>query len=290
MSRDFARGLSDGFMAWLQTGTGRALREAFRDEALDIRLRDDYFNVYEAQCSLARVEWRSAGEGMCQLKVHEAYLRGGALQSSGPTGRYVSFAVTDSFVTDYVRCLPDLRQRAAERHGNEGRLEAKCLKANLAGTPLLVFDRQVVLPGLPDRIDVLAVSADRSRPLLVAVELKRGLNNDIQSVAGQTLKSMQMLDPYGEGLRHDVALAYARVCAQMLALGLRAPDPALIKPGMAVAGLAALAEYSTESRLLQRAESDARSLRRPVGFCQLDMSHPVLPDPESWMPAEEFAG
>jgi hypothetical protein len=274
-------------MAWLDTDTGRALRAAFRDDGLDIRLRDDYFNVYEAQCAVARVEWRGGGPGTCQLKVHEAYLRGGALQSSGPVGRYESFVVTDAFVSDYVRCLPDLRKRAAERHGHEGRLEAKCLKANLVGTPLLVFDRQVAMAGLPDRIDVLAASADRARPLLVAVELKRGLNNDIQSVAAQTLKYMELLDPDGRGLRLDIALAYARVCAQMLALGLRAPDPSLIKPGMAVAGLAALAEYSAESRLLQRAQSDAPTRLRPVGFCQLDMSHPVLPDPEVWMPAAE---
>ncbi len=285
MSRAFARGLSDDFMQWLQAGTGRILLDLFRGEALDIRLRDDHFNVYEAQCSVAKVEWKRMAGGTCQLSVHEAYVRGLGLTASGRAGGYECFRVTDAFVSEYARALPDLRRTAIEWHGKEGLLESACVRDNIAGTPLLAFDRQIVLPGRKDRLDVLAVSADRLRPVMVAVELKRGLNNDIQGVARQTLKYMEMLDPTGAGLRHDVGVAYERVCDQMRALGWPAPAAGLIRPGMPVVGLAALAEYNAESKLLQRAQSDATTLARPIAFCQLDMSHLVLPDPETWLPA-----
>jgi hypothetical protein len=280
MTRPFARGLSDAFMVWLGTARGRTLLELFRDDCFDIRLRENYFNVYEAQCSLARVEW-VAGSETARLVVNRKYLAGTTLQTDGPDD-YEAFDVNDDFVGQYGELLPALRRTACELHGDEGLLEAKCLRDNRTGTPLLAFDRQIILPGRRDRLDVLAVAADRSRPLMVAVELKRGLNNDIQGVAAQTLKYMEMLDPDGAGLRPDVARAYQRVCSQLRVLGWEAPDPTLITPGMPVGGLAGLADYNAKSKLLGRAEAAAKNLVRPVGFCHLDMAKLVLPDPATW--------
>jgi hypothetical protein len=267
-------------MNWLQAGPGRALLDLFRDEGFDIRLREDYFNVYEAQCSLARVRWmRRAGTG--RLSVHRAYLQAASSKGERQTG-YQSFDVTAAFVARYAAMLPAIRRNACKRHGKEGLLEAQCLRDNRAGTPLLVVDRQIRLPGGRDRLDVLAVSGSRARRLMVAVELKRGLDNRIQAVATQTLKYLEMLDPKEAGLSAAVAQAYQRVCAQLRAIGWQAPDPDLIEAGMPVAGLVALADYKAKSQLLSRAEAAAKNLSRPVAFCLLESSHFRLPDPATW--------
>ena len=282
MNIDFARGLSDGFMLWLESGPGRALMDLFGAEGLDTRLRADYFNVYEAQCSLARVRWMQ-GDRVARVSVHRAYLLDTPLLRE--TGSdYVTFVADDSTVAEYARHFQTIRRTAEKsHHGAEGTLEAQCLRDNLTGTPLLAFDRQIALPGERGRrLDILAVAADPSRPLLVAVELKRGLNSDIQYVARQTLTYMEMLDPDRTGLRADIGRAYQRVCTQLRALGRSAPNPTLIRPGMPVAGLAAFADYKAKSKLLGRAEVDAQTLARRIQFCHLDLSRLVLPDPATW--------
>lgn len=91
-----------------------------------------------------------------------------------------------------------------------------------------------------------------------------------------------MLDPERSGLRADVARSYRLVCRQLRALGLKACDPDLVREGMPVLGLVALANYNDKSKLLGRARRHAGQLDRTVRFCFLDDARPTLPPPREW--------
>jgi hypothetical protein len=276
----FARALSPGLLAWLSEGAGRRLLAALIEHGLDIRLRDDYLNAYEAQSSVAKIVWR-ARRGIARIEVAAAYLAGTGLvrRDSG----YVSIAATEDALEKYVRALPAIRERVNDKHKTpEGRWEADVVRTNRANTPFLVIDRQVQSPGLRKRLDVLAVSRDPDEPALLAVEIKRGVDPRIQLVPKQVGAYLEMLDPDLDGLRADVAESYRRVAAQLAALGLPAPAPDAFRPGMRVEGLVALASYPNASALLGRARKLAALMPRTVWFCRIDDANPRIPPRGEW--------
>ena len=282
----FRRGLSETFFAWLRTGPGQALVDIFKQHHLDVRLRGNYLNAYDAQCSLARVQWTRRGGA--SLVIHKAYLHDSPLSQQPNLNRernpYARFAVTREFVRHYADALPKIRELVSDRYVQpEGKWEEECSRANLEGTPLLVIDRQIVSGRPSTRLDILAMSGVDSTPFMVAVELKRDLDNRIKDVPQQTANYLRMLDPNGEGLREDIARSYVDVCRQLRALGFKAPDPELVRPGMRVAGLVALANYNEKSKLLAMAFAEARKLDREIKFCKLGKDDLVLPAETEWI-------
>jgi hypothetical protein len=284
----FHRGLKEDFFAWLQTGSGNKLVALFKKHRLDVRLRDNYLNAYAAQCSLAKVQWSNrAGPS---LVIHKAFLRDSqhSALARQPNLKpehdpYARFAVTPEFVEAYTEALPAIRKLVAARYVKpEGQWEEECSNANLEGTPLLVIDRQIVSGKPAVRLDVLAIGGADSEPFMVAVELKRDLDNRIQDVPEQTAKYLRMLDPDGAGLRADVAESYVEVCRQLRALGFKAPDPNLVSAGMRVEGLVALADYNEKSELLRRAFEQARRLDREIRFCRISDTDLKLPSEAEW--------
>ena len=285
----FRRGLRDGLFDWLQTGPGKDLVDLFKDRKLDVRLRDNYLNAYDAQCSLAKVQW-SDGAGP-SLVIHKAYLQE-SLDSplarepnlSTPKNPYLKFAVTPRLVEAYAEALPAIQKLVATDYVKpEGKWEEECSNANLEGTSLLAIDRQIVSGKPAARLDLLAIGGSDSGPFLVAVEMKRDVDNRIQEVPEQTAKYLRMLDPYGTGLRADVAESYRDVCRQLRALGFPAPDPCLVKEGMRVEGLVAIANYNDRSELLQRAFDQALRLDREIRFCRISDADLILPPEEKWI-------
>jgi len=278
----FWRGLSDEFMAWLDGGSGRRLLKLFAKHDLDVRLRDDSFNAYRAQASVARIEWRSRKRAP-QLEIARAYLADTRLLSDGSQGQV--FDVSDEFLDSYEQNLPQiLKTIDAEYASPEGLWEAKCIQANSSGAPFRIVDRQVVNPGQPSRLDLLAFSTNRERPTALAIELKRDLDNRIQDVPVQLARYLDMLDPDGSGLRSDVAESYFLVCEQLKALGRTAPDPGLVQTNMDVIGVVALANYNPKSELLGRALESAGQLARQIHFCFLN-EQGVLPPKSHWFVA-----
>lgn len=280
----YARGLSDGFFAWLTGDVGRGLLDSFVDHGLDVRLRDDYLNAYRAGCSVARVEWRTRRK--CPvLFVHRKFLIDAPLMAEHGPDDYPAFDLTANGCDAYRRSLPEVLRAVEDHLGEEGRWEQRCVENNLEGTPLVVIDRQIVNGRPAVELDMLALATDSSEPTLVAVELKRDLDNRIQHVAEQALKYVRMLDPSGEGLRADIASSYRTVCGQLRALGFKTCDPSLIRPGMRVVGLVALANYNPRSQLLGRALRAASQLDRPIRFCHLTVERPTLPPQTEWFSA-----
>ena len=282
----FRRGLQDSFFRWLRAGTGRRLIDRFKELRLDVRLRDNYLNAYEAQNSLAKLRWKPGGA--VDLEIHRKFLRDSPLAGrpnlNSESNPYVRFDVTREFASAYVDALPDIQKLVATGYAKgEGEWEAKCCKANLRETPLLVIDRQIVSGKPAARLDLLAIGGCNSDSFMVAVELKRDLDNRIQEGPEQTAKYLRMLDPDGAGLREDVADSYRDVCRQLGVLGFEAPDPELVHTGMPVEGLVALANYNEKSELLQQAFDLALSLDREIRFCHINDADLVLPPEEEWI-------
>ncbi len=278
----FKRGLSEDLIKWLTGATGRALCAAFAQHKLDVRLRGDYLNAYRAECSVGKVKWQGV-QKRAVLSIHWKYLANTPeLLTSHKHGDYCDLALSAELTETYCSSLPTILRTVEDHHhiGKEGRWEQRCVEANLEGTPLLVIDRQIVNGRL--KLDMLAVAPGTGDATLVAVELKRDLDNRIQDVPKQALKYVKMLDPDGLGLRADIAASYGDVCRQLRMLGFKACDPALVRPGMRVVGLVALADYTERSRLLGRAREVASHLDRPIRFCRLDRDHLTLPPESEW--------
>ncbi len=281
----FRRGLRDEFFGWLRAGTGRRLIDAFKELDLDVRFRDDYLNAYEAQNSVAKLRWKTGGG--VDLEIHTKFLRDSPLARrpnlNPEHDPYARFDVTREFASAYLDALPAIQELvAAEYAKGEGEWEAKCVKANRWGTPVLVIDRQIVSGKPAARIDILAIGGGHSDSYMVAVEMKRDLDSSIQKVSEQTAKYLRMLDPDGAGLREDVADSYRDVCHQLRVLGFEAPDPDRIRTGMPVKGLVVLADYNDKSELLQKAFDLALGLDREIGFCRISKDDLILPPEKGW--------
>ncbi len=278
----FRRGLSSEFLEWLGSSTGRRLLGLFDRFQLDVRLRNNYFNAYRAQSSLARVKWQMR-KGIPRVEIDRAYLERSRLLVDG--SKIQKFDVSDQFLELYGRELPRIRSTVDKQYASpEGEWEAKCVSANLDRPTLQIVDRQIVNSSPPLRLDVLAVSTEGDRPAILATELKRDLDSRIQHVPAQLARYLDMLDPGGRGLREDVASSYRLVCEQLRAIGRSAPDPDLIRAGMDVVGLVALANYNPKSALLGRALETAGSLERRINFCFLG-TNGVVPPSSRWFVA-----
>jgi len=272
----FKRRLSGSFRKKL-LGVGAPLLEALK--MLDLRVRDDEVSFYAADNRLLQMTVGS-------LTLHHKYAAG-CVFTGERRGEYLTIPFNDLSVSQFVGHLPSIVKNGELLANSEGQWEAALVRANTAGTPVIVVDRQVRIPGdkKHSELDLVAVTSGPS-PLFVAIELKRNLDNRIQDVPAQLLRYLEMLDPNGAGLSVDVAKAYRIACMQLTSLGRLAPDPKQFKAGMPVRGLLVLAEYNQASKLLARARVLARSLSRPMFFCLTDDRDAPLPPPCDWRPLQ----
>ena len=282
MSGVFQRGLSNALLQDLRSGPCGTVLQACLDAGLDVRLRDDYLNVYFRGRSLARIR----GRRRCptRLEVHHKYLGADRLGDfvGRRSGYYCAFDVDAAFAEVYAANLHTLIERARRYVGREENVEVRLLERNDSSAVVCCFDRQVQVPGIRPRLDLVGLlSADV--PALVAIEVKRYPDTRIQRVPEQLHEYLEILDPTQEGLRDDIARSYRTVCKQLRALGLPAPDPARITLGMPVKGLVILVEYNPRSALLARAHGLAATLDRPIQLWQPREGDFLIPGPERWV-------
>lgn len=262
MSGVFDRGLCAEFLDDLKCGVSAPLLDACRDAGLDVRLRDDYLTAYSVGRAVTTLRWHRSG---VRFEVHRKYLsaeafRGVARRVRGDT---VVFPVTDDFAARFPVELPGLLHEAAEYVKVEELCEATFLSQNAGDGPFACVDRQVGVPGTRSYVDVVGV-LDGERSALVLVELKRDLDNRIQTVPSQVARYLEIFSPGGEGLREDVARSFGVVASQLRDLGFAAPDPGAFDVGMPVLGLVVLVRYNPRSELLERAHRAAGDLAHPV--------------------------
>lgn len=280
MTGDFRRGLSDEFLANLLQGPAGVVLQACQGAGLDVRLRDNYLNVYYRGRSLARVVGRG---GLARLEIHHKYLVGDRV--GGYRGRrgkhYCAFDVDAGFAAAYGADINTLIQQAQRYVGPEEDVELQLIQANHGSTFVCCFDRQVQVPGDRRKLDLMGVRGDR--PALVAIEVKRYPDPRIQDVPQQLHEYLEVFDPSGDGLRADVAASYRKVCRQLRVLGQPAPDPEWIFAGMQVEGLVVVSDYNSRSRLLPRAHELAKSLPRPIQLWEPPAGEFVIPPASSWI-------
>ena len=267
MNKVFQRGLSSALLEDLIEGPCGKLLRRCQDAELDVRLRDDYLNVYFRGRSLARIVGR--GGRPARLKIHHKYLEDD--QIGGLAGRrsgdYCAFDVDADFAEGYVANLNKIIQRAGCHVGLEESVEAQLLQRNDRTAAVCCFDRQIQVPGTRRTLDLMGLATDEG-PALVAIEVKRYPDRRIQDVPCQLHEYLDIFDPRREGLRADVARSYRTVCEQLRSLGLSAPDPSQITEGMPVCGLVIVSNYNPRSCLLARAHELAARLERSMYLWQ----------------------
>ena len=182
----------------------------------------------------------------------------------------------------YAAHLDTMIKRACRYAGPEEDVELRLLERNDSTAAVCCFDRQIQVPGIRRRLDLIGFLVGEV-PALVAIEVKRYRDPRIQDVSRQLHEYLEILDPTQEGLRDDVARSYRTVCEQLRTLGLSAPDPTRITAGMPVKGLVIVSDYNPRSRLLPRAHELAAKLERPMYLWQPTGGQFVIPGPERWV-------
>ena len=282
-AKEFARGLSPALMGAFDKDLPlRGVLDACVLAGCDIRLREDEVHAYHdgnriAKLCLCRSEPR--------LVVNRKYLVDGIRHGKG-VGDYVRFPVDAAFVASWRGAVSDVIKEAKRARRNpEGEWEQKLIRANGASKPVQILDRQVQLPGLRGKLDLLGVLHREAGGIeLAAIELKHRLNNDIQVVALQLARYVNMLQENGRGLKSDIAVAYRTVAKQMRDLGRDAPAASDIASGMPVTGLAVLAEYNDRSQLLDRARRTTSEEEMPHLYYTCLRKTSELPTAERWLP------
>ena len=276
MSGAFQRGLSDTLLKDCLVGPCGTVLRACRDAGLDVRLRDNYLNLYFRGRSLARIVGRRRHPA--KLVIHHKYVVSDRIGDCA--GRrnndYCTFDVDAAFAEVYAAHLDTMITRAHDYVGPEEGVELRLLERNDNTVAVCCFDRQVQVPGTRRTLDLMGFLADNT-PALVAIEVKCYPDPRIQGVPRQLHEYLEIFDPTQQGLRHDVARSYRKVCKQLRTLGLTAPDPTQITPGMSVKGLAIVSDYNPRSRLLPRAHelrSEARAAHASMATGGRAIPHP----------------
>ncbi len=278
MAKGFQRHLTVPFLdQLLGPGPARQVFLACHGAGLDLRWRpEDRVNAYsKGRCIVAL--------GPASMRIHGKYLPDGVLGQAQSTrkGNYLHFDLGKAAAAFCSR-LGEICVTAQEYEGREEASEDAFLRGNAGPGPFQCMDRQVQIPGIPGRLDALAVTRWQGRSALVAAEIKCGLDNRIQVVPHQIQKYVAALAPAG-GLRQEVAESYGIVATQMRTMGLSAPEPGEFSPGMPVLGLLVLVDYNPASRLLGRARVEAAGLPRPTWLWQGNGSALKAPDPSGWV-------
>ena len=264
MTKPFQRGLSEEFLtSLLKDGPCGTVFRACLEAGLDARLREKYISLYLHGRSLARI--REPQGNLAQCEIRHKYVGTDRIgECAGRrTGGDLTFDVDAAFAKAYIANLDTLIERAIPHVGPEERVEGHLLKSNGTKATVCCFDRQVQVPDDEGKIDLVGFHSGED-PAFVVIEVKRGGDSSIQYVPKQLCKYLETLDPDQKGLRDDIARSYQTVCQQLRNLGLEAPRPTDIAPGMPVKGLVIVSNDNPRSQLLPRAHKLATQMERPM--------------------------
>ena len=259
---------------------------------LDFQIRNKSFNVYYRGNSLMEVHEDNKGRYIS--RVHRKYLPLDKWSTEGSQltdhGFHAPDAVTfgdsqdywlvilDDHPDTYLTGIGDMMAQADAlgRYGNELEFEQLLIRANnwesRNATDLLVVDRQYArtVDGRSLRMDLVGIewprktSSLKSPVRLVVLEVKYGLNNDIQELAqredgspGQLVDYHTLVCGYGDILRADMEAIIEQkrqlglLCAARFIKGL--PDPGILRiddAASTVCYVVALIDFNPFSKLV----------------------------------------
>ena len=266
----------------MSSGPVATVFRACVDAGLDVRLRADAVNLYFQGRSMAKIVGRSRVQH--KLEIHHKYMAGPRIGefASRRNGSYMVFDIDTGFADAYAEELSTLIRRACKHVKHEENVELQLLQQNGGSAEVACFDRQIQVPGIRRKLDIVGVTSTGT-PVLVAVEVKCYYDRRIQCVSEQLHEYLKILDPVRAGLREDIAASYRTVCSQLRQLGMPAPDPQRITAGMPVSGLAVVCGYKPRSQLLPRAHQRATELKRPIHLWQPKSDDCAIPPPSGWV-------
>ena len=161
MSREFQRGLSRSLLEDLIDGPCGVVLRACREADLDVRLRDNYLNLYFRGRSLARIVGRY--RQVAKLGIHHKYLVDDRIGDyiGRRSGSYCAFDLDSAFAKVYAAYLDSLIKRAYSYVGPEEDVELRLLERNDSTVAVCCFDRQIQVPGTRRTLDLMGFIPDR---------------------------------------------------------------------------------------------------------------------------------
>jgi hypothetical protein len=183
--KEFARSL-EYINHLLSRGKLSFLRnKALIGDDVDIQFRGKYLNLYYKGASLLKFEWRS--ENTYEITISDKYLKPieikwldarNKLDDASIQPIRKNFKEIVKLLKINIRCLGKGKENAFEQIFIENNL-------NIRNEPSFkVIDRQVVIPGSKDRLDIVALSRikDSAEYRLNLIELKYGEDKRIEDV------------------------------------------------------------------------------------------------------------
>ena len=193
---------------------------------LDLRLRDNYFNVYHRGNSLAKVEL-GPREGPYRISISREFAEGELSDTRFPepsgkgtlVWRIPPMLLHAFFQTKHI---DRLKRRIAERnYGEEITFEQMLITDNMNREDFYIIDRQVIRPRADGkRVDALAIQQVEpgiNKYRFVVLEAKLGCNPELEYEVGPQLQSyLDDIDQHFD----EFKACYERTYCQMQKTGL----------------------------------------------------------------------
>ncbi|MHB9109489.1 MAG: hypothetical protein ACYDCO_20745 [Armatimonadota bacterium] len=248
---------------------------------MDVQLRDGAVDWYADGRRVLHVE-EQVQKGGYFASIHHKYVNGLPLPEGGHVGEYRQWPVTDALLADLCAAFPAILSQSQAYRKPETTVEEAIIRTSLqSSSPVVFFDRQVQVPGIQLRADLLGLQATADGVCVLLTELKRGLDNRIQHLLAQIGAYTAVIAPDGY-LRDDLTAAYRIVLPQKMALGLLPSTTSLGTGRPPVRGLLVLYDYNPRSELLARLRASAGNAPQQVFLCLLPAGTYELPPPETW--------
>lgn len=159
----------------------------------DIRLRDNYFNIYYQGNSLAKINFESPD--CYKISVLKKFIEDGSgnsifsddlrFKALKATGEYEGFIVNKDLLHPFfqVKYIKKMASRIVTvNNGEEITFEQMLITDNLDRDDLFIIDRQVMDQGLKGRMDLLALKqVEKDQYQFLVLEVKLGKNNELKS-------------------------------------------------------------------------------------------------------------
>ncbi len=281
-NKTFARGVSDAFVTELASGRFAGILERARDHPLDVQIREHYIDFYADGCCVLQL--RERPKAGYEAAIHEKYVGETRLPGErrrNPRG--ICYEVSDAFVAAYLAGFATIMANARALAKRERTLEERIIRANNGPTsPVVFFDRQVQMHGVPKKADLLGLlSLPDGGVRVLLTEIKQGQKVLAQSLIDQTKAYYEVFAPAGR-LRECLANAYRKVISQKQELGLLPAAVAFPSAPPPVECLVVLCERELTSKLLLGLRTAARAARLRAKLVCLSQEEYVLPPPGEW--------
>lgn len=165
---------------------------------LDLRLRNNYFNLYYKGNSLAKVEFKDEGY---EITIHEKFVGrdddeifkddNRFFKQGKPMGNYLEYTVPTELLHPFLQAK-HLRRLYSNvknvNYGEEIAFEQMIITDNMERDDWFIIDRQVTEAYFQKRMDLLALKQIKENKFqFVVIEVKLGNNSDLEGKVADQL-------------------------------------------------------------------------------------------------------